>query len=85
MITDGLFNMNQLESIKEALKLRMNDTDIFVIAVGRYLYGAPEISSLASTHDSHVFRVTTMKGLVNVIKWDPYINPWEKLDKAPEP
>ncbi|XP_031557670.1 integrin alpha-X-like [Actinia tenebrosa] len=76
MITDGLFNMNKLDSIKQAFQLKLNDTDIFVIAVGRYLYGAPAISSLASTQESHVFRVKSMKGLVDVIKWNPYTNPW---------
>jgi hypothetical protein len=61
----------------------LNNTEIFVIAVGRYLYGAPEISSLASTQDSHVFRVKSMKGLLEVVQWNPYVNEWDHLDKAP--
>ncbi|KAK3743392.1 hypothetical protein QZH41_011306, partial [Actinostola sp. cb2023] len=72
IITDGLANMKQSKTLTEALQLKLNNTEIFVVAVGHYLYGLTEISFLATSQESHVFRVKTMKGLFDVTKWIPY-------------
>ncbi|XP_032220500.1 uncharacterized protein LOC5519590 [Nematostella vectensis] len=71
LVTDGLSNMNQDKMLYEAFQLKMSNIEIFVVAVGRYNYGADEISSLSSIPTTHIYRVESMRGLVRIIMWIP--------------
>jgi len=65
--------MQRSKTLTEALQLKLNGTEIFVVAVGHHAaYSLPDISFVASSMETHVFRVKTMKGLFDVARWIPY-------------
>ena len=73
IITDGQSNVDKHKTLYRALQIKSTGTQIFVIAVGRYLRGISEIVGLASSTDAHLYRVTNVKGLLRVVKMIP---PW---------
>lgn len=54
----------------------MTGTQIFVIAIGKYLRGISEIVGLASSTDAHLYRVADVNGLLRVVRMIP---PWHRM------
>ena len=76
IITDGQSNVDKQKTLYRALQIKSTGTQIFVIAIGRYLRGISEIVGLASSTDAHLYRVTDVRGLLRVVKMIP---PWYLL------
>lgn len=73
IVTDGQSNVDKEKTLYRALQIKSTGTEIFVIAVGRYLKGISEIVGLASSTDAHLYRVADVKGLLRVVRMIP---PW---------
>ncbi|XP_068729709.1 vitrin-like [Montipora capricornis] len=73
IVTDGQSNIAKEDTLYRALQVKSTGTQIFVIAVGRYMRGMSEIVGLASSTDAHLYRVADMEGLLKVVKMIP---PW---------
>ena len=68
LVTDGQSNDEQL-SILKADALKNSGVQIFVVAVGGYIYGIDEMVKVASYPPQHfLFRVKTLQQFWNVIK-----------------
>lgn len=76
IVTDGQSNVEKQKTLYRALQIKSTGTQIFVIAVGRYLRGISEIVGLASSTDAHLYRVANAEGLLRVIKMIP---PWHLM------
>lgn len=73
IITDGQSNVDKHKTLFKAFQVKLTGTQIFVIAIGKYLKGISEIVGLASSTDAHLYRVTDVNGLMNVVRLIP---PW---------
>ncbi|XP_078351088.1 von Willebrand factor A domain-containing protein 1-like [Oculina patagonica] len=73
IVTDGQSNVHKHKTLFEAFKIKLTGTQIFVIAIGKYLKGISEIVGLASSTDAHLYRVADVKGLLRVVRMIP---PW---------
>lgn len=73
IVTDGQSNVDKEKTLYRALQIKATGTQIFVIAVGRYLRGLSEIVGLASSTDAHLYRVRDVHGLMRVVRLIP---PW---------
>ena len=73
IITDGQSNVHKDKTLFKAFQLKLTGTQIFVIAVGKYLKGITEIVGLASSTDAHLYRVADVNGLMRVVRLIP---PW---------
>ncbi|XP_032227508.1 uncharacterized protein LOC116610940 [Nematostella vectensis] len=73
LVTDGLSNVRKQLTLLRAFELKASGIEVFVVAVGRYRYGMEEIVGMASSTQAHLFRVSSMNGLVKVIKLIPIV------------
>ncbi|XP_074632186.1 matrilin-3-like [Acropora palmata] len=73
IVTDGQSNVAKEKTLMRAAQIKRTGTQIFVIAVGRYMKGVSEIVGLASSTDAHLYRVANTKGFIKVIRLIP---PW---------
>ncbi|KAJ7357407.1 hypothetical protein OS493_024918 [Desmophyllum pertusum] len=73
IITDGQSNVDKQNTLYRAFQLKRTGTQIFVIAIGKYLKGMSEIIGLASSTDAHLYRVADVNGLLRVVRMIP---PW---------
>ena len=73
IVTDGQSNVAKEKTLMRAAQIKRTGTQIFVIAVGRYMKGMSEIVGLASSTDAHLYRVANTKGFIKVIRLIP---PW---------
>lgn len=76
IITDGQSNVEKHKTLFRAFQLKMTGTQIFVIAIGKYLRGISEIVGLASSTDAHLYRVADVNGLLRVVRMIP---PWHRM------
>ena len=76
IITDGQSNVQKQKTLFEAFKIKLTGTQIFVIAIGKYLKGISEILGLASSTDAHLYRVADVNGLLHVVRLIP---PWHMM------
>ena len=68
LVTDGRSNSRN-RTIREAQALKGNGIDIYVVAVGSYIYGIDEIVKVASSPPEHyMFRVQTLGDFWQVVK-----------------
>lgn len=68
VVTDGQSNVKRNKTLLNAMDLKLNGAEIFVIGVGEYLDGIHELVHLASSLDAHLYRAGDMQGLVEVVK-----------------
>ncbi|XP_022789673.1 collagen alpha-1(XXII) chain-like [Stylophora pistillata] len=68
VVTDGQSNVKPNKTLLNAMDLKLNGAEIFVIGVGEYLDGIYELAHLASSLDAHLYRAGDMQGLVEVVK-----------------
>ena len=68
VVTDGQSNVKRNKTLLNAMDLKLNGAEIFVIGVGEYLDGIHELVLLASSLDAHLYRAGDMQGLVEVVK-----------------
>ena len=73
IITDGQSNVHKHKTLFKAFQIKLTGTQIFVIAIGKYLKGMSEIVGLASSTDAHLYRVADVSGLLRVVRLIP---PW---------
>lgn len=73
MITDGLSNVKKELTLYRALQLKMMGVQIYVVALGRFVYGIPESIGLATTTQRHFFRVRNMKAFLKVARMIPNV------------
>ena len=73
IVTDGQSNVKSELTLNKAQALKQSNTEIFVVAIGYHVYGMSELLDLASTVDSHLFRVQDMKSFVEIVKLIPPI------------
>lgn len=73
IVKDGQSKVAKEKTLMRAAQIKRTRTQIFVIAVGRYLKSMSEIVGLASSTDGHLYRVANTKGLIKVIRLIP---PW---------
>ncbi|XP_031563743.1 collagen alpha-4(VI) chain-like isoform X2 [Actinia tenebrosa] len=73
LITDGLSNVQKELTLYRAFELKMMGVQIYVVAVGRFVYGIPESIGLATTSLRHLFRVRNMKAFLNVARMIPSV------------
>lgn len=78
IVTDGHSNVDKQKTLYRAFQIKNTGTEIFVIAVGRYLKGIAEIVGLASSTDAHLYRVADTRGLLRVVKLIP---PWYLIEE----
>ncbi|XP_032221861.2 uncharacterized protein LOC116604085 [Nematostella vectensis] len=71
ILSDGQSNIEPEKTLYNGFKLKMLGAEVFVIAVGKKLTGLPELMSLASTTNGHLFRVQSMTGLLHVVRLIP--------------
>lgn len=76
IITDGQSNVEKHKTLFRAFQVKMTGTQIFVIAIGKYLKGISEIVGLASSTDAHLYRVANVEGLLRVVRMIP---PWHLM------
>lgn len=77
IVTDGQSNVEKQKTLFEAFKVKLTGTQIFVIAIGKYLKGISEIVGLASSTDAHLYRVADANGLLRVVRLIP---PWHMIN-----
>lgn len=71
VLTDGKSNIKSEQTVRRAFELKVLGVEVFVIAVGEYLEGIQEMVQMASSTDSHMFRVLSMTNLVDVVRLVP--------------
>ena len=71
IVTDGQSNVRSELTLKKAQTLKQLKIEIFVVAVGYHIYGMEELVGLASTGDTHMFRVQDMRTFVDIVKLIP--------------
>lgn len=76
LVTDGQSNVQKQKTLFEAFKVKLTGTQIFVIAIGKYLKGISEIVGLGSSTDAHLYRVADVNGLLRVVRLIP---PWHMM------
>ena len=68
LVTDGQSDSRD-RTIREAQALKGNGVDIYVVAVGSYIYGIDEMVKVASSPpENHMFRVQTLSDFWQVVK-----------------
>ena len=68
LVTDGQSNSRDL-TISKAKALKDDGIDIYVVAVGSYIYGIDEMVKVASSPpENHMFRVQTLGDFWQVVK-----------------
>ena len=68
LVTDGQSNSRDL-TISKAKALKDDGIDIYVVAVGSYIYGIDEMVKVASSPpENHMFRVQTLHEFWQVVK-----------------
>ena len=68
LVTDGQSNSRD-RTIREARALKGLGIDIYVVAVGSYIYGIDEMVNVASSPpENHMFRVKTLTDFWTVVK-----------------
>ena len=77
IVTDGQSNVQKQKTLFEAFKVKLTGTQIFVVAIGRYLKGISEIVGLASSTDAHLYRVADVNGFLRVVRLIP---PWHMIN-----
>ncbi|KAK3752326.1 hypothetical protein QZH41_010346 [Actinostola sp. cb2023] len=82
LITDGLSNVKQELTLYRGFQLKMMGAQIYVIATGRFMYGAPETVGLATTPFRHFFRLYNMKAFLKATRMIPEI-PLMKGQQSP--
>lgn len=78
LLTDGQSNVKKRETLYKAFQLKMMGVEIFVMAVGNYIRGINELVSIASSSDTHLFRVESMADFDKVVKMIPLATANEK-------
>lgn len=68
VVTDGQSNIKRHKTLWNAMDLKLNGAEIFVVGIGEYLDGINELAHLASSLDAHLYRAGDMQGLVEVVK-----------------
>ena len=68
IVTDGQSNIKRHKTLWNAMDLKLNGAEIFVVGIGEYLDGINELAHLASSLDAHLYRAGDMQGLVEVVK-----------------
>ncbi|EDO50014.1 predicted protein [Nematostella vectensis] len=81
IITDGLSNVQRNLTLFNAYKLKMAGPEIYVVAVGQYLYGLHELVGLASSTENHLFRAQSMRGLEGAVRLIPKPSMYRKYYK----
>ena len=68
LVTDGQSNSRDL-TISKAKALKVDGIDIYVVAVGSYIYGIDEMVKVASSPpENDMFRVQTLGDFWQVVK-----------------
>ena len=74
LLTDGQSNVKQWATLYKALQIKMLGVEIFVMAVGDSMSGINELISIASSSDTHLFRVKNMGDFEKVVKLIPVLS-----------
>lgn len=68
IVTDGQSNIKRDRTLWNAMDLKLNGAEIFVIGIGEYIEGIDELARLATTLDAHLYRAGDMQGFVEIVK-----------------
>jgi len=68
VVTDGQSNVKREKTLWNAMELKLNGAEIFVVGVGGYLEGIDELAQMASSLDAHLYRAGDMQGFVEIVK-----------------
>lgn len=68
VISDGQSNIKRNKTLWNAMALKLNGAEIFVVGVGEYLDGIDELALMASSTEAHLYRAGDMQGFVEVVK-----------------
>ncbi|EDO50015.1 predicted protein [Nematostella vectensis] len=71
IFTDGQSNVKEQMTLYRAFRLKKRGVEIYVVAVGKYLYGMHEIIGLATSSSHHLYRVRSMKDFVKIVQLIP--------------
>lgn len=68
VVTDGQSNVKPDKTLRNAMNLKLNGAEIFVVGIGEYLDGIDELAHMASSLDAHLYRAGDMQGFVEIVK-----------------
>ena len=69
LVTDGQSNVKRYLTVPNANALKSIGVEIFVVAVGQYIYGIDELVNVASNPpEHHVFRTRSLNKFYDVVK-----------------
>ncbi len=71
LVTDGISNIDSHLTVPNTNALKTSCVDIYVVAVGSYIYGIDEIVKVASyPPENFLFRIKDYPGKYSIVNYD---------------